>query len=980
MRMQMSGTGAATAARSSIGDMADSLSMIRAVRDATQKHGGTAALARRVVEIWRTYGATGIANRVRNQVRLSAARTPPVFDDSALEPGPADLAGSPDGTIGVVAHVFYPDLAPELAEYLSHVPWPFSVFASTTTERARAEVERVLRRVRRISHLDVRVVPNRGRDIAPFLVTFAREIRVLDYVCHVHTKKSIRTGTEQSAWRRHLHDALLGSEQRVRAIFAAFRLDPALGIVHPAAGPFVPYWAHGWLGTRHLGESLLARLGVEVASDCTFDVVAGSMMWARVAALRPLLDLELRLEEFPPEEGQSDGTLQHAIERSFVHVAHAAGFRASIVEEGSDRHRFAASNPRNAHEVLLAPPIHDRIVEAARRAHVVSFDIFDTLLVRAFGTPDSVFRLLEHRIACRDGVTGFMARRKAAEEEVRRTKQGRGDARLREIYAALARREGVAEDVAASWMRLELELERDVLRPRPEVVRALEDVKAAGKRVVLVSDMYLEEPDVRALLGANGIRGWDAIYLSSETGLRKDGGAIWAELHRREGVTPGRLLHVGDNERSDVQLVHDLRAGMPLHVLRPVAGFDLLPEGRAFFTPSRPRRWEDDLVAGLVSNRAILHLDGDPRAPLEHRLLGDPERLGYAFLGPLLLEFTGWLSRRARADGITALEFVSREGWVLKAAWDALATHPRVQRPLPESRYLLASRRAAGFAAIRQMDDLAPLLRAPFDGTVAEILSSRLGLDEAAGLGAMAARLGPLTLGRRVALPARADDVLEVLRPCADLLLAQAARERNAYVAYARDRLARAPVALVDVGYSGTAQAALMRLLDRPLVGYYAATTARVRELEKAGGRTAACFAERVDPQSCEAPAYRYSMILEAILTAPHGQLLRLERDGAAVRPVFKAPGRSQRRFAPLARIHAGAISFVTDAVSAVGEDALDLELDRDLVQRPLALVAEGRWHIGELEELLSVEDDYSGNGEVAVLDLFRRLSGAAAR
>lgn len=961
--------------------MASSSSMLRAMRDAAQRHGGAAALARKVVDVWRSYGTAGVAARVRNRVRQGVA-PPPLFDDAALEPSPAERRGAPDGSLGVVAHLHYPDLAPELAAYLAHIPWPFQAFVSTTSERGRAEAVRALRRVPTLSRLDVRVVPNRGRDIAPFLVTFAQEIRSLDYVCHVHGKKSVRTGVEQAAWRRHLHDALLGSEERVRAIFAAFRLDSALGMVHPAPGPFVPYWAHGWLGARHIGEPLVARLGVDVPADCTFDVAAGSMLWARVAALRPLLDLGLRLEDFPPEEGQRDGTLQHAIERAFVHVARAAGYRARVVETGPDRHRFLAANARNAHEVLLAPPIRQRIVEAARQADVVSFDVFDTLLVRAFATPDAVLRLVEDRVARRDGVRGFLARRKAAEEEVRRAKGGRGDAKLREIYAALARREGVADEVAAAWMAMELAAERDVLRPRPEVVRALAEVKAAGKRVVLVSDMYLEEPDVRALLDANGIRGFDAIYLSSETGLRKDRGEIWAELHRRERVAPARLLHVGDNERSDVQLLHDLGAGSPLHVLRPLAGFELVPEGRALLAQGRPRRWQDDLALGLVAGRAVLHLDRDPRAAAEGRLLGDPGRFGYAVLGPLLLELVGWLARRARADGVEALEFVSREGWALKAAWDALARHPRVRRPLPVSRYLLASRRAAGFAAVRQVEDLRALLRSPFEGTVAELLSNRLGLDAGAALPDVAARLGPAVLERRVVLPAGAEEALDALAACEDLLLVQAARERDAYLAYARERLTASPVALVDVGYSGTTQGALMRLLGVPLTGYYAATTARIRDVERLGGRAAACFAERVDGATCEAPAYRYSMILEAVLTSPDGQLLRFERDGAGVKPVFKAPGRSQRAFVELAAIQAGAVELVRDAADAVGDEALDLALDHELVQRPLALVAEGRWRVGPLERLLSVEDDYSGNGEVAVIDLFRRMAagGSAGR
>ena len=67
--------------------------------------------------------------------------------------------------------------------------------------------------------------------------------------------------------------------------------------------------------------------GLQIPPNEAIDFPVGSMFWARSAALQPLLDLRLGFEDFEDTNPQQrDGTLAHAIERSFLFSCCKAGY------------------------------------------------------------------------------------------------------------------------------------------------------------------------------------------------------------------------------------------------------------------------------------------------------------------------------------------------------------------------------------------------------------------------------------------------------------------------------------------------------------------------------------------------------------------------------------------------------------------------------------------------------------------------------
>ena len=170
---------------------------------------------------------------------------------------------------------------------------------------------------------EIRVRPNRGRDIAPMLVGFRDRLREVTYGVHIHSKKSRHYPQAFEAWRRYLMTANLGSEITVRNILHLLSL-PGVGAYLPDHHPEIVQLLQ-WGGILRYLYCWRKRWG-EWDRDQVLDFPSGSMFWFRTSALRRLMDLELREVHFDPEVGQIDGTLAHAIERSFLFFVEASGF------------------------------------------------------------------------------------------------------------------------------------------------------------------------------------------------------------------------------------------------------------------------------------------------------------------------------------------------------------------------------------------------------------------------------------------------------------------------------------------------------------------------------------------------------------------------------------------------------------------------------------------------------------------------------
>ncbi|WP_081087271.1 rhamnan synthesis F family protein [Burkholderia pseudomultivorans] len=230
---------------------------------------------------------------------------------------------SPETSVCVHIHCYYPELLGEVTKGLKNFPRNTHVVVTVCTEADRIFCTNYLNRHLPELTKDILIVPNQGRDIAPFFVGSAHVWKNYDIVLHLHTKQS-RHISWGNIWRRYIFDQTMGSKELINAIIDQFTIDEKIGALYPENFYEVKKFTVSNPNTENV-KNVLRFLGISEDHIST-EFAAGSMCWFRTQSLLPLIEKINSLELFEAEEGQVDNTLAHALERVAPMTVRAGGF------------------------------------------------------------------------------------------------------------------------------------------------------------------------------------------------------------------------------------------------------------------------------------------------------------------------------------------------------------------------------------------------------------------------------------------------------------------------------------------------------------------------------------------------------------------------------------------------------------------------------------------------------------------------------
>ena len=290
----------------------------------------------------------------------------------------------------------------------------------------------------------------------------------------------------------------------------------------------------------------------------------------------------------------------------------------------------------------------DELLKLIPSFDVISFDIFDTLLLRTYVKPMDIWRDIEER----EEATGFFVARQKADKETYQaaTKRG-GEHTIDEVYKLMG-------DKWSGFKDKELEYERSSLVGNPEMIKVWGRVGELGKKRIIISDMYVDEDWLKETLRHNGIDGWDGFYLSSKYQKRKSTGELYKVIKRDFGEA--KYLHFGDNERSDVAKAEECG----IVAVRCPKLIDCVYEEFPFlrrFQEERPLIGRSRFVGALSI--------GWNKYKYARPYFTFWNKIGFMFGGVLGYSYVRWIVERCKVLGINHLMFVGRDGYI----WQKIA-------------------------------------------------------------------------------------------------------------------------------------------------------------------------------------------------------------------------------------------------------------------------------------------------------------------
>lgn len=304
---------------------------------------------------------------------------------------------------------------------------------------------------------------------------------------------------------------------------------------------------------------------------------------------------------------------------------------------------------------------------------IISFDIFDTILLRPYLNPVDLF----HHVEKDNALNGFANDRICAIKNAYQTvlSDGKCEVTIDDIYRAIPQWKGYKEK--------ELEAERQALSINPEILEIWKFAQEKKKKCIITSDMYLPSGFLKQILTEKGITGWDNFYVSCEKQQRKSDGGLFRLILDNYKCQAKEILHIGDNKVSDYEI--PTRLGIRAFYYPDIHTLFLQDQVINVFYRDH-KTFEGSLFLGSLSLswHTITYKNKNESSFVQ--------KLGAWFAAPLGYSYCKWIKEQTELHGFERILFVARDGYLLQKIYQDIDSKTKtdyVYAPRPIATMLL---------------------------------------------------------------------------------------------------------------------------------------------------------------------------------------------------------------------------------------------------------------------------------------------------
>ena len=479
----------------------------------------------------------------------------------------------------------------------------------------------------------------------------------------------------------------------------------------------------------------------------------------------------------------------------------------------------------------------DDVYSACDKHRVVSFDIFDTLLIRKTLYPKDIFGIVERAMMSEENnISNFAMLRMKAEGSL--YEKGKNP-NIYEIYDELRRITGADNDIVKKYLNLEVETEMKFIAPRKSVLDFYNKIKDS-KDIYLISDMYLTKEIIESLLSKCGYEGYKGIYVSCEYGCTKTSGLF--DVFLSHDTVRNDCIHIGDNFIADGKCARE--AGIDTFEIMSMR--ELLENSAYSSLLDKSTGLLDNLSIGLFCCRALDNpfVFFDKKGKLE---LFDHKDIAYLCCAPVISYFSIWLMQKICMKGCDYVLYPSRDAFILQKMCENIKNNQKFNI-YPDGEYFYTSRRALFASSVFDRKDIDYVANIEFHSGLKELFLERFNIiiDDNEDI-----------LNKETLIYKYEKQILE-----------NCARERNNYYRYINRLPALSRIAFIDFVAAGSVQNGLRKIMSENEIDGFYFLKRNTDNYELENCISVESFYKPQGDFQLDANVYKYYLFLELLLTS----------------------------------------------------------------------------------------------------------------